>query len=304
MGEDDKLDVRFGEEAVQEVCASIELDNLNGCFHYDSTEDLMAAVSLTGTAPHELVHAIRYRNLRPAPAMIEEGLAQLLSGSDGHPLFVSYPHGDPVVGPLELLELPRAEFNLGYYVPSQSFLSWLWETQGRSTLMAFANDPALSEAEMVLPRFEHHFGLSLPEAEQAWRNDDRPDPIWGAPCIPERTYSLADGPVEISADLDCDDPTTLGAAYYMKPPTRCLEVPQTTRVRIVFEADHGRLSVVQREPCDRGPATAEGHQDKYLDAGQTVETDIVGCRFRLLLHSGEQGFPAMPYTIRIEDIDD
>ena len=59
-----------------------------------------------------------------------------------------------------------------------------------------------------------------------------------------------------------------------------------------------------REPCDRGPATAEGHQDKYLDAGQTVETDIVGCRFRLLLHSGEQGFPATPYAIQIEDIDD
>lgn len=301
-GEDDKLDVRFGEDAVQEVCANIELDHLNGCFHYGSTENIVAGVGLAGTAPHELVHAVRYRNLRPAPAMVEEGLAQILSGSDGFPLYVEYPHGDPFVGPLELLEIPRADFDLGNYIDAQSFLSWLWETQGRSTLMAFANDPALANADTALSLFEHHVDLSLADAEQAWRDDDRPDPIWGAPCIPERTYSLADGPVEISADLDCDDPTTLGAAYSMYVMPMCLDVPETTRIRLSLDANHGRLEVLWREPCDPGPASAEAGQSKYVEAGQTVEADIVGCRFRMLLKSRELGFPATPYTIRIEEI--
>ena len=303
-GEDDKLDVRFGEDAVEEVCAALfEGSRLpQGCTIPNDGKPVIAAAQVSSTAPHELVHAIRRHNETWSPILFEEGLAQVLSGSDGFPLHVDYPQGEPVVGPLELLQIPREEFDLRYYLPAQSFVSWLWETHGRPTLMAFVNDPALSEPEL-LSRFEYHFGLPLADAEQAWRNDERPDPIWGAPCIPERTYSLADGPVEISADLDCDDPTTLGGAYFMKPPSRCLEVPQTTRVRIVFEADHGQLSVVQREPCDRGPATAEGHQDKYLDAGQTVETDIVGCRFRLLLHSQEPSFPTTSYTIHIEEID-
>jgi hypothetical protein len=38
-------------------------------------------------------------------------------------------------------------------------------------------------------------------------------------------------------------------------------------------------------------------------AGDDVlEGDIAGCRYRMLLSSDEPGFPATPYTIRIEEI--
>jgi hypothetical protein len=228
-------------------------------------------------------------------------VAELLTGSDGFPVYVRYPHGGADMGPLELLELSRPEINR-YYVSAMSFVSWLWETEGRSRLMGLLNDPGFEGAAAAPALFEQHFGMTLAEAEQAWRFDERPDPIWGTPCIPERTYSLANGPVELSGDLDCDEPLVYGASSWMSLWPMCLEVPQTTRVRIAFEAEHGRLELLWREPCNPGPSSPEAGRDKYLNAGESRETDIVGCRFRMLLHSPEPGFPPTPYTIRIEEI--
>jgi hypothetical protein len=247
------------------------------------------------------VHAVRRRNLSLGPALFEEGLAQVLSGSDGFPLYVLYPHGEPSIGVLELLALPREELN-NYYPTAESFVSWLWETHGQPTLMAFMNDPRLPDDEMVPLLFEERFGQSLAEAEQAWSVDDRPDPIWGAPCLPELTYALADGPVEVSGDFDCREPTVYGASSSMALWSMCLDVPETTRIRISFEADHGRFQVLSREPCDVGAAGAEAYRDKYLEAGDVLEEDIVGCRFQMFLFSQEPGFPPTSYTIRIEEV--
>lgn len=304
--EDEKLDVRFGMDAVAEVCAPIfdGADQSQGCATRGDDGYIVVASSNVGhTASHELVHAVRLENHTWTAIPFEEGLAQLLSASEGFPIYVDYPNGAPVIGPIELLEIPREDFGLGYYLPSQSFVSWLWETRGQPTLMSFVNDPAFSEAADAPRLFEQHFGLPLADAEQAWREDDRPDPIWGAPCSPEHTYSLADGPVEVSGNFDCREPTVHGASYWMSLWPMCLEVPETIRVRIELEAEHGRLSIYRREPCDPGPASAEASQDKYLDAGETIETDIVGCRFQMLLHSQEAGFPATPYSIRIEELE-
>jgi hypothetical protein len=263
---------------------------------------VLAAVEVANTAPHELVHAVRRHNFPQGPNLFEEGLAEVLSGSDGYPVYVAYPHGESAHGPVELLDLPLAE--LIYYYPSaESFVSWLWETYDRPTLMSFMNDPVLSDDDAVLSLFETHFGLTLADAEQAWRDDDQPDPIWGAPCIPERTYSLADGPIELSGAFDCREPTVYGASHFMSLWPMCLDVPETTRVRLSLDADHGQLQVLWREPCDPGPASAEAGRDKRVDPGETIEADIVGCRFQMRLSSQEPGFPPTPYTIRIEEID-
>jgi hypothetical protein len=299
--EDDKLDVRFGEDAIVEVCTSWEPDEVYGCVGDDDDGSVIAAIDVANVSPHEIVHAVRIENGVWSTAMFEEGVAELLSGSDGFPVYVRYPHGDPVVGPLELLELSREELN-SHYASSMSFVSWLRETEGRSALMAFINDPAFEGADAALPLFEQHFGLPLADAEQAWRIDERPDPIWGAPCIPELTYSLADGPLELSGDLDCSEPTVYGAAYHMALWPMCLVVPETTRVRIAVEAEQGRFSILGREPCDAGPAGAEAYRDKYMQAGDVLEEDIAGCRYRMLLASDEPGFPPTPYTIRIEEL--
>jgi len=304
--EDDKLDTRFGIDSVAEICAPLfgeDADRAQGCVTSANGELVLAAFEVAQTAPHELVHAVRTKNQVWSAIIFEEGLAQILSGSDGFPLYVRYPHGEPYPGPIELLEVPRAEFDLGLYVSAESFVSWLWEIHGQSTLMSFMNDPAFSDADAALPLFETHFGLPLTDAEQAWRDDPRPDPIWGNPCIPERTYSLADGPIELSGDFDCREPTVYGASYTMALWPMCLDVPETTRVRLSFDADHGRFQVLSREPCDAGPAGGEAYSDKYVEAGDVLEEDIAGCRYRVLLSSQEPGFPATPYTIRIEEID-
>jgi hypothetical protein len=302
--EEERLDVRLGEEAVAEVCAQLfdGTDGVAGCATNVDDALVVAAIEVSYTTPHELVHAIRGRNRTYSTISFEEGLAEILSASEGFPLQVSYPRGDPAIGPLELLEIPREDFHGGYYVWSQSFVSWLWETYGGSTLLAFVNDPAFDGADAALALFEQHFGLPLAEAEQTWRIDDRPDPVWGAPCIPDRTYSLADGPVELSGSFDCDDPTVYGASYNMSLWPMCLDVPETTRVRMSFEADHGRLQVLWREPCEPGPSSPEAGQDKTLQAGETREADMIGCRFRMLVKSDQPGFPATPYTIRIEEL--
>jgi hypothetical protein len=227
-------------------------------------------------------------------------LAEVLSGSDGFPFHAQYPHGEPYFGVEELLGLPRAD--PAHYVWGSSFVSWLWETHGQHALMAFMNDPRLPDDEAMPLLFEEHFGQSLAEADQAWAIDERPDPFWGAPCIPERTYSLADGPVEIAGDLDCREPTVYGAAYFMSIWPMCLEVPENTRVRISVDSDHGRLSVWSQEPCDAGPAGGEAYRSKYVEAGDVLEEDIAGCRHRMSFSSQEPGFPATPYTIRVEEI--
>jgi hypothetical protein len=303
--EDDKLDTRFGDDSVAEICAPIfeGAEQSQGCVTSASGDMVLAAFEVALTAPHELVHAVRGRNHVSSAIVFEEGLAQILSGSDGFPLYVTYPHGESYPGPIELLEVPRADFDLGLYLSAQSFVSWLWETYDRPTLMSFMNDPAFSDVDAALPLFQQHFGLPLAEAEQAWRNDPRPDPIWGAPCIPERTYSLADGPIELSGDFDCREPTVFGASYTMALWPMCLDVPETTRVRLSLDADHGRFQVLSREPCDAGPAGAEAYRDKYVDAGDVLEEDIAGCRYRMLLSSQEPGFPPTPYTIRIEELE-
>src|SRR5690606_10167445 len=248
--EDDKLEVRFGEDAVAEVCGDPAEGQLNGCVRRVDGELVVAAVEVSYTASHELVHALRRENGVWSTTAFEEGLAELLAGSDGFPRYVSYPHGEPTIGPVSLLEVPSEAFHRGHYVASASFLSWLWETRGRSTLMAFLHDPAFDGVEAALPLFEQHFGLPLAEAEQAWREDDRPDPIGGAPCLPDRTYSLADGPVELTGDFDCSEPTAYGASHWMSLWSMCLEVPETTRVRISAGIEHGRFQVLSREPCD------------------------------------------------------
>ena len=304
--EDDKLDARFGEDAVDQVCAEFfddEAERPYGCATDFEGKPAIAAIEIAYTAPHELVHAVRRHNGLWSAIPFEEGLAELLSGSEGFPVYVDYPHGEPFVGPVELLEIPRREFHIGYYTIAQSFVSWLWETYGRSTLLTFVDDPAFDGADAALPLFEQHFGLPLAEAEQAWRDDDRPDPTWGTPCTPERTYSLADGPVELSGDLDCREPTVYGAGSLVSLWPMCLEVPETTRVQISVTAEHGRFQVLGREPCNAGPAGAEAYRDKYVEAGQVLEEDIAGCRYRMLFTSYEPGLPSTRYTIRIEELD-
>lgn len=303
--EDEKLDARFGQEAVAEVCAGLfgdEADEAYGCAVDFEGEPVIAAVEVSYTAPHELVHAVRRHNQTWSATAFEEGLAELLSGSDGFPIYVSYPRGDPAIGPLRLLEIPREEFHVGYYVASQSFVSWLWEVEGGDELLGYLDDPAFDGVDAALPLFEQHYGYTLAEAEQAYFADDRPDPIWGAPCISDLTYSLADGPVELSGDLDCAAPEVYGASSSMSLWPMCLDVPRTTRVRISFEADHGRLQVFGREPCNAGPAGAEAYGAKLLEAGEVLEEDIAGCRYRMMLFSQEPGFPATPYTVRIEEV--
>ncbi|NJO56711.1 MAG: hypothetical protein HC834_10690, partial [Rhodospirillales bacterium] len=301
--EDEKLDARFGQEAVAEVCTQWDPDDISGCSVDFEGEPAIAAVEVGYTASHELAHAVRRYHRTWSTTAFEEGLAELLSGSDGFPVYVSYPRGGPAIGPLALLEIPREDFHVGYYVASQNFLSWLWEAEGQEKLLAYVDDPAFDGVEAAIPLFEQHYGYTLAEAEQAYRVDERPDPIWGAPCIPERTYSLAEGPVELSGDFDCGASNVFGASYLMSLWPMCLEVPRTTRVRLSYEADHGRFQVLRREPCTTGPAGAEAYGDKYVEAGEVVEEDIVGCRFRMLLTSQEPGFPATPYSIRIEEID-
>ncbi len=298
--EDDKLEIRYGLDAVDEVCKDVELEGIGGCVDTRDSEVVVAATEIAYTTSHELVHAVRRRSLRLGHPVFEEGLAEVLSGSDGFPVYIRYPHGEPHARLMDLLASPQVE--TVHYGVGKSFMSWLWETYDRPTLMAFMNDPALPDNETVHLLFEQHFGLPLVDAEQAWLVDERPDPTWGAPCIPERTYSLSGGPLELSGNFDCSEPTVYGASYSMALWPMCLDVPQNTRVRLSLEAEHGQLQVLGREPCDPGSTSAEARRSKYLEAGDVLEEDIAGCRYRMLLFSQEPGFPATPYTIRIEEI--
>jgi hypothetical protein len=104
--EDDKLEVRFGFDAVAEVCPQYDPNDISGCA--DTNDAVLAAKEVAYNASHELVHAVRLRSAHLGHPLFEEGLAQVLSGSDGFPVYVRYPHGEPYVGPVELLADPRS----------------------------------------------------------------------------------------------------------------------------------------------------------------------------------------------------
>ena len=297
--EDEPIEVHLGPRAVEELCRELDDPNVVGCAPGSGT-DITVAANGFGDTPHELVHAVRLHSSDLGPALFEEGLAQVLSGTDGYPLYVQYPRGTGWPSPAELIAVPYPDFDGGLYAPAQSFISWLWLTYGRSMLMALVNDPRLPDGDAAA-LFQEHYGISLDEANQGWTQEDAPDPVWGDPCLPERTYTL-DGALEWSGKLDCSDPETIGATISMSIPPMCMVVPETTRVRITFEADHGRLSIVRREPCDLEPTTAEALRDKFLEAGEVREEDIVGCRFWMYLASQEPGFPTTEYAIRVEEI--
>lgn len=58
--QDDKLDVRLGFGAVEELCVQHDPDDISGCATYGSSRRAVAAKSVVQTAPHELqpLHAV------------------------------------------------------------------------------------------------------------------------------------------------------------------------------------------------------------------------------------------------------
>ena len=301
-GSDSKLDVHFGDDAVEALCSNIGLDqSLGGCVGTLEGETFVAVRNVSSVVSHELVHAVRNRNEAWAEIPFEEGVAEILSGSDGLPFIARYPRGAAYTGPMDLLEIPREEFGGELYIPSASFVSWMWEIFGQGELMGFLDDPQIGEFD-VATVFAEHFGMTLGEAEQAWRDYDGDDLSWGRACVPARTHAMEGGVIEIEGDLDCARADILGASAFMKPLPMCIEIPRTMRVRISFEADHGDVSMNAVESCDTSGASSEAVRSKYLSAGEVLEEEIIGCVHRVFLVSQEEGVPATSYVIRVEEL--
>ncbi len=298
------IDIRYGSEAVQEGCAFLQYpETAAGCTKGRNEDTEVFANDYT--IVHEYVHAVRARYGHRAHALFEEGIAEVLSGIDGLPQTIEFPNGEPWLGPLDLLEIPRAEYNGPYYFPAKSFTYWLQQTQGLPDLVEFLDEPRGETPTQTSELFAEHFGLILEDAEAMWRTDERPPITIGAPCIAEHTYSLDEGPVRLEGLLDCEGSAqTLGAALGPQLFPMCLDVPANTRVRVSLDADHGTLSLLLREDCM--PATPvpnpESYQDKMVTAGEALELEMAGCRWRMLF--GSEELDPTSYAIEIESVQD
>ncbi|MCH9684814.1 MAG: hypothetical protein K0V04_25485 [Deltaproteobacteria bacterium] len=295
-----KLDMYFGPEATSDVCRSLVSahDRVNGCTSGLGTSVEVAAADYF--VIHEFVHAVRATGDQRAPAVFEEGIAELLAGAPGFPAVIDRPRGTPWLGPEQLLQVPNSQFTGEYYPPAASFMSWLWDSFGRKSVSGFLEELTHDDQPGAAASFRTHFGISLAEAEQMWRDDPSPPQTYGTPCIEGRTYTLDDNPLILTGSLDCESDDVLGVGLGMDVLPMCLELERNTRVRVEVDADAGALQLLLREQCQPATsATPQSYQDKRIEAGESVELDMAGCRWRVLFGTDDQ--QPTPYRIALSN---
>lgn len=271
------IQVDYGGLAVKEQCDSSRFP-VGGCAQgLDEDTNVAAQPS---SIYHELVHAVRLVNGRRGPAFFEEGIAEVLSAS--WPLFYyTEIWADGVeLGPKELAALPRSEFQPAHYFIAGHFTSWLILTRGEEVVANFLNDDEL--ASDASAAFARHFGLSLDDADAAWRSSSNARYIWGYDCEPR--YALTwDGPtLEFDGKIDCSTSNTTGPINdIMSTRVHCFTLDQPGTVRVELIAPGGLAEFVCRGDITDSPLSFEYFRTLQVPAGEAMELPFEQCAWRL-----------------------
>lgn len=273
------LRVEVGRAAVDARCLDgREPEVVLGCAQGESGST--ALYTTPQALAHELVHGLRRQQELRTISLFEEGFAEALAGSDAHPRWHELdPAGVPEPWqPEALAQVARLDRGETYLVAAH-FAGSLRDEHGAEAVAAFMRGGIDDGGEAAGQRFETHFGRSLGEAAQAWRDAGARGFALGDPCSAGVEPAPA-GEVVVQVDLDCDDPSTMGllGAGESAWVRRCLELPAG---RMVAQLDHGtvRLEAVPGS-CAEGSSALDA-APKELEAGVSITLQLAACTWAL-----------------------
>jgi len=282
-----ELGVTLGASAVATECVEPgDIRAVQGCTVGDGAA--VAVVTTPGTFAHELVHALRrHQGLRTRP-LFEEGFAELRGGSDAYPRVDQLEPAAlaEVRQPEAMIELGPSEFRDGQsYRAAAHFLAFVEQTDGPEALASFMRGGLDDSAADARRRFELHFGASLSERAEAWRQQGPHEVSEGDPCTGGAEPLPATG-ARIEVTVDCDAPGTMGLAGAEETAWRrtCVAV-EAGRYVIALEAEAGS---VYAEPaagsCD--PSTSALDRAPFgLEAGEQAALELGACTWALTFAS-------------------
>lgn len=275
-----ELVVTLGDSAVADRCVeSGDPQTVLGCTVGDG-----AATTVSATLPafsHELVHALRRHAGLETQAMFEEGFAEWINGSD--PLARSVVL-DP--GWLSEQEQPEALVHLGYsrfrraqnYLTATHLFDFMEQARGAEALAAFMVQGVDRSGDAASARFEAHFGVSLADEAQAWRDAGLQAFGRGDPCGAGVESSVPGDDVSVQATVDCDEDDVMGLEgdEEVMWTRRCVELSAGIYdARLTTGSGVARLEPV-RGSC-ASDSSASGMGAHVIEAGQPDEVALAAC---------------------------
>jgi hypothetical protein len=249
---------------------------------------------------HEVAHALSFEGRgRACPSLLEEGLAEYLSGPSFYEEFIGQPELSVSIDQI-LTEIPvrgRAE-----YERAGHFASFLLETYGPEAVTALCERipfyHAIEDWEAAVPEL---LGVELPEllaeyeqypvcSRQHYRAR-----LWECDGEPHAVADPAQD-VVFEVALDCSDPGTIGPLHNRAVATRRIYFPEAMRTGIFITDETGqdpRLDFNLQE-C----AACSADPDIFTSADLTVVFNFRAGMYDLILF-GELDQP-QKLTIRLE----
>ncbi len=275
------IPVYFGQSAVDKHCNAFSDIQLGGCARGLGEDTYVATETLF--AYHELVHAVRLVNGAKGPRFYEEGIANVFSGFRPFPYYVEVYANEITRGPESLSMSAWSDFQGDDYAIAGHFMSWLLNTYGEETVAAFLNDARLSTA--TDEAFLDHFGLSVHEADTAWRLTSETVYQWGQICDPLRDLAWKGSILEFKGRIDCDASNTIGPGPDLQNTIRsrgnCFSLEAAGDLRVELVAPNGLATIRQQECNPVGPLSPEHFQPKTAKPGEALDLPFAPCTWEI-----------------------
>lgn len=275
---DSTIAVYYGPSAVEDNCGEA-----GGCGSSKGASGDFATIQ------HELVHAVRFIKGGIGTRFFEEGLAGVLQGVRPIPVYFSAQAGSVERGPKVLAMIPWDEFAWGDYPVAAHFVSWLRTEWGDEVLVPFLNDERYLTTEGIDIAFAEHFGLSIDEADSAWRATSAEEYRWGEVCDPARDLAWSGATLDFVGEVACDLDTTLGPGprpgETILTRSNCFMLDDAATLRAEFASPAGRVTFANVECEPVGGLTPEHFQRKYLSPGEALELPFAPCQWEIMVET-------------------
>lgn len=276
-----QVPVYYGQSAVDKYCNAFSDVQLGGCARGLGKDTYVATETVF--AYHELVHAVRLVNGAKGPRFYEEGIANVLSGFRPFPYYVEVYADEITRGPESLSMGAWGDFKDGDYAIAGHFMSWLLTTYGEETVAAFLNDTRLNTA--ADEAFLDHFGLSVHEADIAWRDTSETVYQWGQICDPRRDLAWNGSVLEFEGRIDCEASNTIGPGRDLLNTIRsrgnCFSLEAAGDLRVELIAPAGLATIRQQECSPAGPLSPEHFQPKESKPGEVIDLPFAPCTWEI-----------------------
>ena len=166
--------------------------------------------------------------------------------------------------------------------------------------------------EAVESRFLDHFGLSLEEADSAWRTTSFEEYTWGDLCDPARALTWNGSSLELKGGVDCTQPDTIGPSYDGGITTRshCFTLEEPGLVRVELSATAPRATATFRQfGCARDEQLDFEYYDlRIVKEGEPRDLPMGACTWEIsvtrrgLILESRTPVEPMEFTLRLSKL--